>query len=104
MGTKAKWTFGIADWICQTAPHPEDGEGRELKVWFCIATNEDGERLRSRSQWEDFDKAQWVADKNNAFTWAVHDGNVGAVPIPPSVWLFGSGLIGLVGIARRKAA
>jgi len=27
-----------------------------------------------------------------------------SVPIPPSVWLFGSGLIGLVGMARRKAA
>ena len=26
-----------------------------------------------------------------------------AVPIPPAVWLFGSGLLGLVGIARRKA-
>jgi hypothetical protein len=25
-----------------------------------------------------------------------------AVPIPPSVWLFGSGLLGLIGIARRK--
>jgi len=24
------------------------------------------------------------------------------VPIPASVWLFGSGLIGLIGIARRK--
>jgi hypothetical protein len=26
-----------------------------------------------------------------------------AVPLPPSVWLFGSGLLGLIGIARRKA-
>jgi len=26
-----------------------------------------------------------------------------AVPIPGAVWLFGSGLIGLVGMARRKA-
>ena len=26
------------------------------------------------------------------------------IPIPPAVWLFGSGLLGLVGIARRKAA
>ncbi len=25
------------------------------------------------------------------------------VPLPPAVWLFGSGLLGLVGIARRKA-
>ena len=29
--------------------------------------------------------------------------NVGAVPIPAAVWLFGSGLLGLVGVARRKA-
>jgi hypothetical protein len=26
------------------------------------------------------------------------------VPIPPSIWLFGSGLLGLVAIARRKKA
>jgi len=35
-------------------------------------------------------------------TWAVHDGKVGAVPIPAAVWLFGSGLLGLIGISRRK--
>ena len=29
---------------------------------------------------------------------------VQAVPIPPSLWLFGSGLLGLTGIARRKRA
>ena len=28
----------------------------------------------------------------------------GAVPVPAAVWLFGSGLIGLIGVARRKAA
>lgn len=40
------------------------------------------------------------------YAWAVHDGDVGVavVPIPPAVWLFGSGLLGLVGIARRKNA
>ena len=27
-----------------------------------------------------------------------------AVPIPPALWLFGSGLLGLVGLARRKTA
>ena len=25
-----------------------------------------------------------------------------AIPVPPAVWLFGSGLLGLVGMARRK--
>lgn len=29
---------------------------------------------------------------------------VSAVPVPPAVWLFGSGLLGLVGVARRRAA
>jgi len=28
----------------------------------------------------------------------------GVVPVPPSVWLFGSGLLGMIGIARRKKA
>lgn len=30
--------------------------------------------------------------------------DVSAVPVPAAVWLFGSGLLGLVGIARRKSA
>jgi len=30
--------------------------------------------------------------------------SLAAVPIPAAVWLFGSGLIGLIGIARRKKA
>lgn len=34
----------------------------------------------------------------------VIEGEVPAVPVPAAVWLFGSGLLGLVGVARRKAA
>lgn len=39
------------------------------------------------------------------YAWAVHSGDVGAsvVPIPATFWLFGSGLIGLFGIARKKS-
>ena len=42
---------------------------------------------------------------HNFYAWAVQSGDVGAavVPIPSAVWLFGSGLIGLIGLARRKA-
>ena len=25
------------------------------------------------------------------------------IPIPPAVWLFGSGLVGLIAVARRKS-
>lgn len=31
-------------------------------------------------------------------------GEVSAVPVPAAAWLFGTGLLGLVGVARRKAA
>jgi hypothetical protein len=33
---------------------------------------------------------------------SLHVDSVSAVPIPATVWLFGSGLLGLAGVARRK--
>ena len=38
--------------------------------------------------------------------WAVQSGDVGvsAVPVPAAAWLFGSGLVGLIGVASRKKA
>ena len=44
-------------------------------------------------------------DVNEQFyVWYVHSGDVGAavVSLPTAVWLFGSGLLGLVGIARNQ--
>lgn len=44
------------------------------------------------------------------YAWAVKSGDVGiattasTVPVPATAWLFGSGLLGLMGVARRKAA
>jgi len=40
---------------------------------------------------------------DRGFAWAVQSGDVSAVPVSAAVWLFGSGLIGLVGFARRKS-
>lgn len=36
------------------------------------------------------------------YAWAVRPGDVAAVPVPAAVWLFGSGLTGLVSFTRRK--
>ncbi len=38
------------------------------------------------------------------YTAAISIAGVSAVPVPAAAWLFGSGLLGLIGIARRKAA
>jgi hypothetical protein len=40
----------------------------------------------------------WNLSANGALTY----GAVSAVPVPAAVWLFGSGLMGLVGVARRR--
>ena len=42
-------------------------------------------------------------DGNGVYSWAVHSGDVGAVPVPAAVWLFGSALLGL-GVVKRKKA
>ena len=39
----------------------------------------------------------------NEYQFYIQTMDVQAVPVPAAVWLFGSGLIGLVGVARRKA-
>ena len=54
----------------------------------------------SSSAWIFFPGGQF--ESFDRLAWAVHSGNVSAVPIPAAVWLFGSGLIGLLGLARCK--
>ena len=57
---------------------------------------------------KNYDGEQAYASKSSGsyYAWAVHDGSIGAsvVPVPSAVWLFGSGLLGLIGIAKRKKA
>lgn len=41
---------------------------------------------------------------NSYLAWAVHSGDVGAstVPVPAAVWLFSSGLLGLIGMSGKR--
>lgn len=50
-----------------------------------------------------YDGHQDAWDKlNGTYALAVRDGDVATVPIPAAVWLFSSGLAGLIGFARCK--
>jgi len=43
-----------------------------------------------------------VLNMNNQFyAWAVRPGDVAAVPVPGAFWLFGSAMVGLMGLKRR---
>ena len=62
---------------------------------------------------EGYNEADFIANANgNLFATHVYLNEVDTgfayggtvVPVPASVWLFGSGLLGLVGVARRKRA
>jgi hypothetical protein len=54
----------------------------------------------------DFENGQQTAQSRslNGVVWAVADGDVAAapVPVPAAVYLFGSGLLGMITLARRK--
>ena len=44
-------------------------------------------------------RAKYLGQGIMEYTYAIE---VSPVPLPAAIWLFGSGLIGLIGIARRK--
>lgn len=48
-------------------------------------------------------QGDWVKDVPG-YAWAVHDGDIGrsVVPLPGTAWLFGSALVGLVAVNRRR--
>jgi hypothetical protein len=45
-----------------------------------------------------------AAKSDQFYAWAVRSGDVSAVSVPGAVWLFASGLMGLLGFKRRKVA
>ncbi|MDH3871398.1 MAG: VPLPA-CTERM sorting domain-containing protein [Gammaproteobacteria bacterium] len=53
---------------------------------------------RTRSEW--FLTGQTADDVT--FSWSSSNNTI--IPVPAAVWLFGSGLIGLAGVARRRKA
>lgn len=45
-----------------------------------------------------------TAESEQHYAWAVHEGDIGVsiVPVPAAIWMFGSGVIALIGFSKRK--
>ena len=73
------------------------GLGSTLQSWLDGATVNNG--LFFAYSGSLLDLPEFTATSN--VVWTI-DAQVSAVPVPAAAWLFGSGLLGLVGVARRK--
>ncbi len=88
---------------------------------LCLVNTGPFDNLQNRSYWigtefaSNTDEAWEFRMSNGAqntdsknfedyFAWAVHSGDVSAVPVPAAAWLFGSGLLAMLGLARRKTS
>lgn len=50
-----------------------------------------------------YGRAVWSLSSAGQLTYSIAGAPVSEVPVPAALWLFGSGLLGLVGIGRRKS-
>ena len=115
----ADWMAGFGSWIC--------GSSSEMTAGFTPYIEHAADGYQSISDTVSFDIAAGqtftlyaelealtfggYADAFSTMSMNFDDttnlaalGEMSAVPVPAAVWLFGSGLLGLVGVARRKKA
>ena len=93
-----------ADSVCNGA-NPDGSVGGAGVNWFVTFSNTTATSGTTVDLWLD-DNGGGPDDNHDdmGIRLSIRGGEFGVVPIPASVWLFGSGLLGLVGIARRKKA
>lgn len=68
-------------------------------TWYLAAHAIVSDLIDEETAWADGDT---IVGSNNVTIFSANIGTM--IPIPPALWLFGSGLLGLIGISRRKKA
>lgn len=90
-------TLPMQNWASQAVFNATGGVGDSLPFYFLTAS--------STSAGAPATNTKYASATGAAFNWTLNaDGSLAysAVPIPAAVWLFGSGLLGLIGITRRR--
>jgi hypothetical protein len=78
-----------------------NGDASFTPEYFGLYSNDTSQLITSISLYGTDDtgaQRAWLIDDLTVIT----AGSVPSVPVPAAAWLFGSGLVGLVGVARRK--
>jgi hypothetical protein len=97
----------VGDSCSQTAPFKNFSTAFYTNTFYTSTSNIDGFIYVYSFEAGGY---QDLAQPNLAYYWihalAVHDGNIGAdvAPISPSLWLFASGLVGLVGLRKFRSS
>ncbi len=79
-----------------------NGDAMFTPEYFGLYSNDTSQSITSISLYGTDDtgaQRAWLIDDLTVIT----AGSVPSVPVPAAAWLFGSGLVGLVGVARRKS-
>ena len=104
------WNVAWSGLVNETAAHfhgsalPNQNAGVQVSIG--VATNPAiSSAIITNAQATDLLAGLWYINiHTQAFLGGEIRGQVSVIPIPAALWLFGSGLLGLVGIARRKKA
>ena len=92
--------FGV-NWGGATSFFSTGGVGQSLEFFFMAQSSTLAGAQATSVRYGNTDGfATWTLNSDGSLGYATAAAAV--VPVPPAVWLFGSGLLGLVGIARRK--
>ena len=74
----------------------------QARLYFKLADSVTSGAVMHAGSWEDRIWSYSHGTNAGGFAGLVLIQDTSVVPIPAAVWLFGSGLLGLVGVARRK--
>ena len=95
-GVDGVWNWGNSgDWVEVFRGGPNNNWSTEN---ILLGIDAEDEATISIAFWADADN--WATGKFDNVM--VFGDSVSAVPVPAAAWLFGSGLVGLVGLARRR--
>jgi hypothetical protein len=109
----------VIDALNGNNPLPTGAGPLNTSRFFIGAFEEEGTMVTVGGEFESRNKDEWSWCRTDCLPFGVkvleHDqpatyasftvsGAPPEIPVPAAVWLFGSGLLGLVGVARRKKA